>query len=107
MNRHSLFLQIHRMSLIVVVASWHMPVFADDSVFVPRHEAARSSQVRKMQDSTGKLTLDDVVNRVRMQTDGRILSAEESGAEYRIRVLTGNGKVRRLRIDPATGEVIR
>ncbi|WP_456379563.1 PepSY domain-containing protein [Thiolapillus sp.] len=60
-----------------------------------------------MRDDTGKLTLDDVVDRVRMQTDGRILSAEESAAEYRIRVLTGDGKVRRLRIDPATGKIIR
>ncbi|WP_457670713.1 PepSY domain-containing protein [Thiolapillus sp.] len=55
----------------------------------------------------GNLSLDEVVNRVRMRMNGRILSAEDIGAEYRIRVLTGKGKVRRLRIDPATGEIIR
>ncbi|WP_457667773.1 PepSY domain-containing protein [Thiolapillus sp.] len=58
-------------------------------------------------DSMEGISLDDAVNRIRRQTDGRILSAEEIDSEYRIRVLTGNGKVRRLRVDPATGEIIR
>ncbi|HEC07541.1 MAG TPA: hypothetical protein ENJ12_11850 [Thiolapillus brandeum] len=61
----------------------------------------------RFSDSMDSISLDDAVNRVRGQFDGRILSAEEIGAEYRIRVLTGNGKVRRLRVDPATGEIIR
>ncbi|WP_456403894.1 PepSY domain-containing protein [Thiolapillus sp.] len=52
------------------------------------------------------MSLDEVVNQIRRETDGRILSAEESDSEYRIRVLTGEGKVRRLLVDPATGNII-
>ncbi len=68
---------------------------------------SRKAEMSHFSDSMEGISLDDAVNRIRRQTDGRILSAEEIDSEYRIRVLTGNGKVRRLRVDPATGEIIR
>ena len=100
MNRHTLLI------LVVLAACWWLPALAEGPVSVPRHDAARSSQMSKIHRG-GNLSLDEVVNRVRMRMNGRILSAEDIGAEYRIRVLTRNGKVRRLRIDPATGKIIR
>lgn len=53
------------------------------------------------------MSLDDAVSRVRKRTQGRVLSAEERDSEYRIRIITKGGKVRRLRVDPETGEVLR
>ncbi len=59
-------------------------------------------------DARGRnLSLDEAVNSVRRETRGRVLSAEQRGSEYRIRIITDNGKVRRLRIDPETGRRIR
>jgi len=101
MNRHSFGLLA-----VVLAVCWYSPTLAEGPAAVPRHDAARSSQMSKIHRG-GNLSLDEVVNRVRMRMNGRILSAEDIGAEYRIRVLTGKGKVRRLRIDPATGEIIR
>lgn len=90
--------------LIVLLSGWCVPAVAGDSGYGQKAEAL---QARKMRSSEGNRSLDEVVDRVRMETNGQILSAEESDSEYRIRVLTGEGKVRRLRIDPASGSVIR
>ncbi len=100
MNRHSLLL------LVVLAVCWYLPALAEGPAAVPQHDAARSSQMSTIHQGNN-LSLDEAVNRVRMRMNGRILSAEDIGAEYRIRVLTRSGKVRRLRIDPATGKIIR
>ncbi|MCG8425779.1 MAG: PepSY domain-containing protein [Chromatiales bacterium] len=67
----------------------------------------RNSSGRGMGQSDKSLTLDRAVSKVRKR-GGRVLSAEtgRSGGKevYRIRVLTKEGKVKRLRIDPKTGK---
>jgi uncharacterized membrane protein YkoI len=52
------------------------------------------------------ISLDEAVNRVRAETPGRVLSVQELDSEYRVRLLTPDGVVKRLRIDPATGEIL-
>lgn len=53
--------------------------------------------------------LDSAVSRIREQQQGRVLSAEtlrQNGREvHRIRVLTPDGRVRELHVDPRTGNV--
>jgi len=52
-------------------------------------------------------SLDNVVRRIRKETNGRVLSAETRTIEGRrihvIRILTGDGRVRRLRVDADSG----
>jgi uncharacterized membrane protein YkoI len=55
----------------------------------------------------GNISLEEAVKRVREETPGRVLSVQELDSEYRVRLLTPDGVVRRLRIDPATGDVLR
>lgn len=53
------------------------------------------------------VSLDEAVSRIRRSGDERVLDArsvDRSGQnEYEIKVLTGQGRVRTLRIDPRTG----
>ena len=55
-------------------------------------------------------TLDDAVSRARRRTGGRVLSAETRKQQGRdvhvIRVITDDGKVRRIREDARTGRPI-
>ena len=50
------------------------------------------------------VTLDDAVSLVRRRVEGRVLAAERRRGLYRVRVLTPDGRVRRFRVDPLTGE---
>lgn len=56
----------------------------------------------------GKVTLDDAVESVRDRTRGRVLSAEteqnNGGRVHHIKVLTRDGRVKRFRIDGASGD---
>ena len=56
-----------------------------------------------------RISLEDAVSEARHQ--GRVLSAEtdrRGGREsYRIRILTKDGRVKRLRVDPESGRVQR
>jgi uncharacterized membrane protein YkoI len=56
------------------------------------------------------LTLDGAVSRIREREGGRVLSADteqDNGDKvYRIRVLTKEGKVKRLRIDARSGRTL-
>lgn len=74
-----------------------------------RHKKIRRSEARSF-DRNG-ISLDDAVSIIREQVDGRVLSAETIGegrrSEYRVRVLTDQGRVRRFRVDPETGRLIR
>jgi len=58
----------------------------------------------------GDRGLDRAVSRARKQTDGRVLSAETRNINGRpthfVRILTKDGKVRRLRTDAATEESV-
>lgn len=93
-----------RLLLIALTAGLCAPLNAADPTSAGYRE--KSEQIRKQRVSERSMSLDEVVNQIRRETDGRILSAEESDSEYRIRVLTGEGKVRRLLVDPATGNII-
>jgi uncharacterized membrane protein YkoI len=56
------------------------------------------------------ISLDRAVTRARGRVDGRVLSAEtdERGGRrtHNIRILTKDGKVRRLRVDAESGEFV-
>jgi len=55
-------------------------------------------------------SLDSVVSRARERTGGRVLSAETRQVDGRpthfVRILTKDGKVRRLRVDAETGRPV-
>jgi hypothetical protein len=65
-----------------------------------RHDAERAYGI----------TLDNAVNQARERYKGRVISAEtdrQNGrGTYKIRILTDDGHVKRLQIDPETGEYI-
>lgn len=56
------------------------------------------------------LSLDKAVSKTKKRYGGRVLSAEEAkkggNSEYRIRMLTDEGRVRRYRVDPRSGDVL-
>jgi uncharacterized membrane protein YkoI len=47
----------------------------------------------------------EAVSRVRQQTGGRVLDAQDRGTHYRIKVLTPEGEVRIFRVDAQTGAI--
>lgn len=54
----------------------------------------------QLADNAG-LSRDEAVSRARSRQQGRVLSAEEGNdGSYRVRILTDEGRVRRLRVDP-------
>ena len=62
-------------------------------------------------DDRQNVTLDNAVKKARSRYNGRVISAETVGAEdhrtHNIRILTDDGRVRRLGVDPSTGEYVR
>ncbi len=103
-NRFLTMSVVRKLFITLLAGCWFLSASAGERG--GKHHS-KKAEMSRFSDSMDSISLDDAVNRVRGQFDGRILSAEEIDAEYRIRVLTGNGKVRRLRVDPATGEIIR
>lgn len=80
-------------------SSWWLPaVCVVLSTLVPAHAERRTS-------------LDQAVNEARDRYPGRVLSAEtqrESGREsHRIRILTNDGRVKRLEMDAESGRFKR
>ncbi len=65
---------------------------------------ARPGAERAPRRAAASVSLDEAVSLVRRRVDGRVLAAERRRGEYRVRVLTPDGRVRRFRIDPATGD---
>jgi uncharacterized membrane protein YkoI len=57
------------------------------------------------------MSLDEAVSEARERYPGRVLSAEterrDGRAQHRIRILTDDGQVKRLSIDPESGDRIR
>ncbi len=51
------------------------------------------------------VSMRDAVSRVRQQTGGRVLDAQDHGSHYRIKVLTPQGEVRIFRVDSRTGAI--
>ena len=51
------------------------------------------------------VSMRDAVSRVRQQTGGRVLDAQDRGTHYRIKVLTPQGDVRIFRVDAQTGAI--
>jgi uncharacterized membrane protein YkoI len=51
------------------------------------------------------LSMSEAIDRVRKSTGGRVLDAQDAGSHYRIKVLTGNGEVRVMRVDARTGNI--
>lgn len=62
------------------------------------------------QAGNGGISLDGAVSRVRRQTNGKILSAEtvrhDGRSVHRIKVLTQDGRVKRLLIDAQSGRPV-
>ena len=90
-----------RLLLILIVFSAGSPAWAQPS------EAKRTVDHHAMAGSRSQahsITLDAAVTHIRESIPGRVLSARSVGNEYRIRILTEDGRVQRLRIDPSTGK---
>ena len=51
------------------------------------------------------VSMHEAVGRVRQQTGGRVLDAQDRGTHYRIKVLTPDGEVRIFRVDAQTGAI--
>ena len=51
------------------------------------------------------VSMRDAVSRVRQQTSGRVLDAQDRGTHYRIKVLAPEGEVRIYRVDAQTGAI--
>lgn len=52
-----------------------------------------------------RIGMDEAIAKVQRLTGGRVLSAREKDGGYRLKVLTRNGEVRVIFVDPATGEM--
>jgi uncharacterized membrane protein YkoI len=51
------------------------------------------------------VSMRDAINRVRQQTGGRVLDAQDGGDHYRVKVLTPEGVVRVYQVDARTGAI--
>lgn len=51
------------------------------------------------------ISMSDAIERVRKQTGGRVLDAQQRNGKYRIKVLTPKGEVRVFQVDAQTGAV--
>jgi uncharacterized membrane protein YkoI len=51
------------------------------------------------------VSMRDAINKVRQQTGGRVLDAQDLGSQYRIKVLTPKGDIRIFHVDAQTGAV--
>ncbi|WP_456372922.1 PepSY domain-containing protein [Thiolapillus sp.] len=98
------------MLLLASICLWSFPAHSGDrnrehARKSDRHfGAARSFAPREFRHG---ISLEEAVSRIRKRTGGRVLSAQERDSEYRVRLLTPDGVVRRLRIDPDTGDILR
>jgi len=51
------------------------------------------------------VSMSEAIDKVRQQTGGRVLDAQDQGNQYRIKVLTPKGEVRIYHVDAQTGAV--
>ena len=52
-----------------------------------------------------RVSMSEAIDKVRQQTGGRVLDAQDQGNQYRIKVLTPKGDVRIFHVDAQTGAV--
>ena len=73
--------------------------------------AGHRDRDRERAHSNHDYSLERAVKRARSDYNGRVISAETDNGNghgsHKIRILTDDGRVRRLRVDPETGEYIR
>ena len=73
--------------------------------YVPQRSEDRAPRARRP-----PVTLDNAVEDVRSRRRGRVLSAESTRRKgrdvHRIKILTDDGRVRNLYMDPETGKII-
>lgn len=63
------------------------------------HEYAQGNSANR------RIGMDEAIAKVQRRTGGRVLDARETSDGYRLKVLTRNGEVRVVFVDPATGEM--
>jgi uncharacterized membrane protein YkoI len=69
---------------------------------LPRNAGAHQGPIEIAQRA---VSMSEAIDRVRKSTGGRVLDAQDAGSHYRIKVLTGNGEVRIMRVDARTGNI--
>ncbi len=62
-------------------------------------------QPRSIKVADRAVSMRDAIDRVRQQTGGRVLDAQDGGDHYLVKVLTPQGVVRVFRVDASTGAV--
>lgn len=79
------------------------------SLALPAVAATLPGQPMQLAQQGDAVSLEEAAARVRAQTGGRILAAETRGRGadrvHRIKVLTGDNRVRIILVDPRTGNV--
>lgn len=80
-------------------------------LFACQSVAADGYRKNQRYETAYEMTLENAVDRAKQQYNGRVISAETDKKDgrntHKIRILTDDGHVRRLRVDEATGEYIR
>jgi uncharacterized membrane protein YkoI len=75
-----------------------------------RYSEGRDRRGGRQQEKGGRQSLDSAVSNARKRTGGRVVSAETKNLDGRevhyIRILSDDGKVKRLRVDARTGRPI-
>lgn len=62
-------------------------------------------QARSIRVADRAISMRDAINRVRQQTGGRVLDAQDAGDHYLVKVLTPQGVVRVFQVDASTGAI--
>lgn len=93
-----------RRSLLMLVL-FMVTAFASLDAY-PRHAATVINPTASfIKVAERAVSMRDAVSRVRQQTGGRVLDAQDRGTHYRIKVLTPQGEVRIFRVDARTGAI--
>ena len=94
-------MRVSRLSILLVIAL----VMFSQAVMAGKHKGGHRYE------SVYQITLDNAVTRAKEQYKGRVISAEtnkRNGKQtHKIRILTDDGRVRRLNVDQQTGEYVR
>ncbi len=90
-----------RLSFLLLIAA----VMSNQTVTAGNHRGMDRYE------SVYEITLDNAVTRAKDQYKGRVISAEtdkrNGKGTHKIRILTDDGRVRRLNVDQQTGEYVR
>ncbi len=93
------FIKAVFMAVLMSSTLMTQPLLADERRNSYRHEGRPN------------VSLDHAVKKARNRYNGRVISAEtvdvENDKMHNIRILTDDGRVKRLRVDPSTGEYVK